>query len=102
MFELHSVELELEAVEKQIRDLQVKQAELRERKAMLEASRSDAHLSQMLIHEARLKMQSTTEQEAQLQGHQVPIIIALECYPSQLEELSSQLPTYIRGTYQWS
>ncbi|KAK2864864.1 hypothetical protein Q7C36_004018 [Tachysurus vachellii] len=38
-FKLHSVELELEAVKKQIRDLQVKQAMLRERKAMLEASR---------------------------------------------------------------
>ncbi|XP_060746180.1 E3 ubiquitin-protein ligase TRIM39-like [Tachysurus vachellii] len=45
-FELHSVELELEAVEKQIHDLQVKQAELRERKAALEAPRSAAHPSQ--------------------------------------------------------
>ncbi|KAK3505750.1 hypothetical protein QTP70_004963, partial [Hemibagrus guttatus] len=32
-FELHSVDLELEAVEKQIRDLQVKQTQLRQRKA---------------------------------------------------------------------
>ncbi|GAA6073253.1 uncharacterized protein LOC113107594, partial [Tachysurus ichikawai] len=46
-FELHSVELELEAVGKHIRDLQVKQAELRERKAVLESSRSVAHLSQV-------------------------------------------------------
>ncbi|KAK3536420.1 hypothetical protein QTP86_008867 [Hemibagrus guttatus] len=45
-FELHSVDLELEAVEKQIRDLQVKQAQLRQRKATLESSRTDAHLSQ--------------------------------------------------------
>ncbi|KAK3507556.1 hypothetical protein QTP70_028451 [Hemibagrus guttatus] len=45
-FELHSVDLELEAVEKQIRDLQVKQAQLRQRKAVLESSRTDAHLSQ--------------------------------------------------------
>ncbi|KAK3538396.1 hypothetical protein QTP86_001738 [Hemibagrus guttatus] len=36
-FELHSVDLELEAVEKQIRDLQVKQAQLRQRKAALES-----------------------------------------------------------------
>ncbi|KAK3523106.1 hypothetical protein QTP86_015153, partial [Hemibagrus guttatus] len=36
-FELHSVDLELEAVEKQIRELQVKQAQLRQRKAMLES-----------------------------------------------------------------
>ncbi|KAK3537244.1 hypothetical protein QTP70_004664 [Hemibagrus guttatus] len=36
-FELHSVDLELEAVEKQIRDLQVKQAQLRQRKATLES-----------------------------------------------------------------
>ncbi|KAK3518027.1 hypothetical protein QTP70_033020 [Hemibagrus guttatus] len=45
-FELHLVDLELEAVEKQIRDLQVKQAQLRQRKAALESSRTDAHLSQ--------------------------------------------------------
>ncbi|KAK3544571.1 hypothetical protein QTP86_017100 [Hemibagrus guttatus] len=36
-FELHSVDLELEAVEKQIRDLQVKQTQLRQRKAALES-----------------------------------------------------------------
>ncbi|KAB5576676.1 hypothetical protein PHYPO_G00200410 [Pangasianodon hypophthalmus] len=46
-FELHSVDLDLEAVEKQIRDLQVKQAQLRQRKAALESSRIDAHLSQI-------------------------------------------------------
>ncbi|KAK3564373.1 hypothetical protein QTP86_017318 [Hemibagrus guttatus] len=46
-FELHSVDLELEAMEKQIRDLQVKQAQLRQRKAALESSRTDAHLSQV-------------------------------------------------------
>ncbi|KAK3542092.1 hypothetical protein QTP86_013426 [Hemibagrus guttatus] len=45
-FELHSVDLELEAVEKQIHDLQVKQAQLQQRKATLESSRTDAHLSQ--------------------------------------------------------
>ncbi|KAK3560215.1 hypothetical protein QTP86_000764 [Hemibagrus guttatus] len=45
-FEMHSVDLELEAVEKQICDLQVKQAQLRQRKAALESSRTDAHLSQ--------------------------------------------------------
>ncbi|KAK2869617.1 hypothetical protein Q7C36_001488 [Tachysurus vachellii] len=53
---------------------------------------------QMLIHEARLKMQSTTEQEAQLQDHQVPIITALECYQSQLEELLMQYKTYKKST----
>ncbi|KAK3556428.1 hypothetical protein QTP70_008337 [Hemibagrus guttatus] len=36
-FELHSVDLELETVEKQIRDLQVKQAQLRQRKAALQS-----------------------------------------------------------------
>ncbi|KAK3547923.1 hypothetical protein QTP70_001001 [Hemibagrus guttatus] len=36
-FELHSVDLELEAVEKQTRNLQVKQAQLQQRKAMLES-----------------------------------------------------------------
>ncbi|KAK3506431.1 hypothetical protein QTP70_002157 [Hemibagrus guttatus] len=45
-FELHLVDLELEAVEKQIHDLQVKQAQLRQRKATLESSQTDAHLSQ--------------------------------------------------------
>ncbi|KAK3515632.1 hypothetical protein QTP70_025336, partial [Hemibagrus guttatus] len=45
-FQLHSVDLELEAMEKQIHDLQVKQAQLRQRKAGLESSRTDAHLSQ--------------------------------------------------------
>ncbi|KAK3532275.1 hypothetical protein QTP86_015315, partial [Hemibagrus guttatus] len=42
-FELHSVDLELEAVEKQIRNLQV---QLQQWKAVLESSRTDAHLSQ--------------------------------------------------------
>ncbi|KAK3566656.1 hypothetical protein QTP86_001941 [Hemibagrus guttatus] len=46
-FELHSVDLELEAMEKQIRDLQVKQTQLRQGKATLESSRTDAHLSQV-------------------------------------------------------
>ncbi|KAK3561076.1 hypothetical protein QTP86_026363, partial [Hemibagrus guttatus] len=46
-FELHSVDLELEAVEKQIRDLQVKQAQLQQQKATLESPRTDAHLSQV-------------------------------------------------------
>ncbi|KAK3543152.1 hypothetical protein QTP70_011945 [Hemibagrus guttatus] len=45
-FKLHSVDLELEAVEKQIHDLQVKQAQLRQWEAALESSRTDAHLSQ--------------------------------------------------------
>ncbi|KAK2869614.1 hypothetical protein Q7C36_001485 [Tachysurus vachellii] len=49
---------------------------------------------QMLIHKARLKMQSTTEQEAQLQGHQDHIITALECYQRELEELLKKYKTY--------
>ncbi|KAK2869616.1 hypothetical protein Q7C36_001487 [Tachysurus vachellii] len=53
---------------------------------------------QMLIHEARLKMQSTTEQEAQLQGHQAHIITALECYQSQLEKLLMEYKTYKKST----
>ncbi len=48
-FKLHSVQLELEAVEKQIRDLVEKQAQLRERRAMLETSRADAHKSGVSI-----------------------------------------------------
>ncbi|XP_058246162.1 uncharacterized protein LOC131353269 [Hemibagrus wyckioides] len=46
-FELHSVDVELEAVEKQIRNLQVKQAQLRQRRAALESSWADAHMSQV-------------------------------------------------------
>ncbi|KAK3546339.1 hypothetical protein QTP70_025748 [Hemibagrus guttatus] len=45
-FKLHSVDFKLETVEKQIRDLQVKQAQLSQWKATLESSRTDAHLSQ--------------------------------------------------------
>ncbi|KAM9449987.1 uncharacterized protein Hap1MRO34_022460 [Clarias gariepinus] len=45
--ELHSVDLEMKAVEKLIRDLQVKLARLQQQKATLESSRTDAHLSQV-------------------------------------------------------
>ncbi len=51
-FELHSVQLELEAVERQIRELLGKQAQLRERRAMLETSRADAHKSGVSMHSA--------------------------------------------------
>ncbi len=44
-FELHSAQLELEAVERRIRELLGKQAQLRKRIAMLETSRADAHKS---------------------------------------------------------
>ncbi len=44
-FELHSVQLELEAMEKQIHELLGKQAQLRKWKATLETSRADAHKS---------------------------------------------------------
>ncbi|CAM4651504.1 unnamed protein product [Leuciscus chuanchicus] len=44
-FELHSVQLELDSVEKQIRDLLERQAELRDRRSALETSRADAHKS---------------------------------------------------------
>ncbi|ROL53198.1 hypothetical protein DPX16_11624 [Anabarilius grahami] len=42
-FELHAVQLELEAVERQIRTLLEKQAKLQERQTALETSRADAH-----------------------------------------------------------
>ncbi|ROL51727.1 hypothetical protein DPX16_19246 [Anabarilius grahami] len=45
MFELHVVQLELETVERQIRTLLEKQAELCERQTALETSRADAHQS---------------------------------------------------------
>ncbi|KAK3543190.1 hypothetical protein QTP70_012299 [Hemibagrus guttatus] len=65
-FELHSVDLELEAMEKQIRDLQVKQAQLRQRKATLESSWTNTHLSQVSFtlapgyHEAWMQQQRKT------------------------------------------
>ncbi|KAK3507977.1 hypothetical protein QTP70_007945 [Hemibagrus guttatus] len=46
-FELHSVDLELEAVEKQIRDLQVKQAQLQQRKAALESPSARTRTAQV-------------------------------------------------------
>ncbi|XP_051736927.1 uncharacterized protein LOC127505425 isoform X3 [Ctenopharyngodon idella] len=48
-FELHAVQLELEAVERQIRTLLEKQAELRERRTALETSRADAHQSSVSL-----------------------------------------------------
>ncbi len=51
-FELHSVQLELEAVEKQICELLGKQAQLRERKAMLETSWADAYKSGVSMQRA--------------------------------------------------
>ncbi len=51
-FELHSVQLELEAVERRIRELLEKQAQLRKRKATLETSRADAHKSGVSMQRA--------------------------------------------------
>ncbi|KAF7707196.1 hypothetical protein HF521_018414 [Silurus meridionalis] len=45
-FDLQTVALEMEVLEKQIRELHEKHARLRERKAALETSRADAHSSQ--------------------------------------------------------
>ncbi len=51
-FELHTVQLEMEAVEKQISDLVEKQAQLRERRAALETYRADTHKSRVSIQRA--------------------------------------------------
>ncbi len=51
-FELHSVQLELEAVERRIHELLGKQAQLRKRKATLETSRADAHKSGVSMQRA--------------------------------------------------
>ncbi len=51
-FELHSVQLELVAVERQIHELLGKQAQLSERRAMLETSRADAHKSGVSMQSA--------------------------------------------------
>ncbi len=51
-FELHSAQLELEAVERRIRELLGKQAQLRKRIATLETSRADAHKSGVSMQRA--------------------------------------------------
>ncbi len=51
-FELHSAQLELEAVERRIHELLGKQAQLRKRIAMLETSRADAHKSGVSMQRA--------------------------------------------------
>ncbi len=51
-FELHSVQLELEAMEKQINELLERQAQLRERQTALKTSRADAHRSGVSIQHA--------------------------------------------------
>ncbi len=51
-FELHSVQLKLEAVERQIHELLGKPAQLRKRKATLETSRADAHKSGVSMQRA--------------------------------------------------
>ncbi len=51
-FKLHSVQLELEAEERRIRELLGKQAQLRKRKATLETSRADAHKSGVSMQRA--------------------------------------------------
>ncbi len=48
-FELHSVQLELEAVERQINELLERQAQLRKRQTALETSRADAQKSAVSI-----------------------------------------------------
>ncbi len=49
---LHSVQLELDAVEKRIHELLGKQAQLRKWKATLETSRADAHKSEVSMQHA--------------------------------------------------
>ncbi len=51
-FELHSVQLELEAMEKQINELLERQAQLREWQTALETSWADAHRSGVSIQRA--------------------------------------------------
>ncbi len=51
-FKLHSVQLELEAVERRIHELLGKQAQLRKWKAKLETSRADAHKSGVSMQRA--------------------------------------------------
>ncbi len=51
-FELHSVQLELEAMERRIHELLGKQAQLMKWKALLETSRTDAHKSGVSMQSA--------------------------------------------------
>ena len=58
-FELHAVQSELEAVEKQIHDLLVRQAELIDRRLALETSRADAHKSEINVTNPLIPTSST-------------------------------------------
>ncbi len=51
-FELHSVQLEVETMERRIHELLGKQAQLRKRKATLETSQADAHKSGVSMQRA--------------------------------------------------
>ncbi|KAI5608266.1 hypothetical protein C0J50_6935 [Silurus asotus] len=53
---------------------------------------------QMLIHAARLKMQSTSEHKEQLQFHQTSIISVLDCYQFDLEQLLDKYKAYKKST----
>ncbi len=59
-FELHSVQLELEAMERRTHELLGKQAQLRKWKAMLETSRADAHKSGVSMQHAADTLTTST------------------------------------------
>ncbi|CAM4322044.1 unnamed protein product [Leuciscus chuanchicus] len=58
-FELHALQSELEAVEEQIHDLLVRQAELIDRRLALETSRADAHKSVISVNNPLTPTSST-------------------------------------------
>lgn len=66
-FKVHLVQLELEPGEKQIRNLEVRQGQLRERRAVLKTSQTDAHKFRVII-QCAANSPSTSSMSVSLQG----------------------------------
>uniref|UniRef100_A0A9J8CQL9 Uncharacterized protein n=1 Tax=Cyprinus carpio carpio TaxID=630221 RepID=A0A9J8CQL9_CYPCA len=99
-FELHSVQLELEAVEKQICDLEERQAQLREWRVALETSSADAHKSgspgAVVLHTG---VNDTTLRQMKTLKMEFRSLIKTVCSTTPVATIivSGPLPTYQRG-----
>ncbi|KAF5894175.1 putative C-type lectin domain family 20 member A isoform X1, partial [Clarias magur] len=87
----------MEALEKQIRDLQVKLAQLQQRKSALESSRTNAHLSQSLRYSAALVMRNDMLLLTFYTGL-IPLVLSVPCkyYLIQQGETWSDAQAYCR------
>ncbi|ROI15682.1 hypothetical protein DPX16_20220 [Anabarilius grahami] len=101
-FELHAVQLELEDVERQIRILLEKQAELRERQTALETSRAaDAHQSSLMLH-AGVNDTRLRQTEVLKQDFRSLIETVRATSPTTWIIVSGPFPTYRRGHERFS